>query len=46
MDRAEVAHAQGYNISGRRKNTLGENELVLSCEISDFPLNIRSFHIR
>ena len=29
MDRAEVLHAQSYNISGRRKNTPGENELVL-----------------
>ena len=37
MDRAEVLHAQSYNISGRRKNTLDENELVLSCEIFDFP---------
>ena len=25
MDRAEVLHAQSYNISGRRKNTPGEN---------------------
>ena len=30
MDRAEVLHAQSYDLSGRRKNTLGENELVLS----------------
>ena len=30
MDRAEVAHAQSYDISDRRKNTPGENELVLS----------------
>ena len=30
MDRAEVLHAQSYNISGRRKNTPGENELVRS----------------
>ena len=37
MDRAEVLHAQSYNISGRRKNTPGENELVLSCEIFTFP---------
>ena len=36
MDRAEVLHAQSYNISGRRKNTPGENELVLPCEIIDF----------
>ena len=26
---SEVLHAQSYNISGRRKNTPGENELVL-----------------
>ena len=37
MDRAEVLHAPSYDISGKRKNTLGENELVLSCEISTFP---------
>ena len=37
MDRAGVLHAQSYNISGRWKNTPGENELVLSCEIFDFP---------
>ena len=29
MDRAEVLHAQSYNISDRRKNSPGENELVL-----------------
>ena len=39
MDRAEVLHAQIYNISGRRKNTPGENELVLLCENSAFLLN-------
>ncbi len=30
MDRAEVLHAPSYDLSGRRKNTPGENELVLS----------------
>ena len=30
MDRAEVLHAQSYDISGRRKNTPGENDQVLS----------------
>ena len=30
MDRAEVLHAQSYNISGRRKNTPGENDQVNS----------------
>ena len=30
MDRAEVLHAQSYDISGSWKNTPGENELVLS----------------
>ena len=29
MDRAEVLHAQSYDLNGRRKNTPGENELVL-----------------
>ena len=29
MDRAEVLHAPSYDLSGRRKNTPGENELVL-----------------
>ena len=38
MDRAEVLHAQSSDLNGRRKNTPGENELVLSCEIIDFPL--------
>ena len=38
MDRAEVLHAQSYDLSGRRENTPGENELVLSCEIFDFPI--------
>ena len=28
---------QSYNLNGRRINTLGENELVLSCEIITFP---------
>ena len=37
MDWAEVLHAQSYNINDSWKNTLGENELVLSCEIFDFP---------
>ena len=37
MDRAEVLHAQSYSISGKRKNTPGENDQVLSCEIFDFP---------
>ena len=37
MDRAEVLHAPSYDISGSWKNTPGENELVLSCEISTFP---------
>ena len=39
MDRAEVLHVQNYNLRGRRKNTPGENELVLSCEIITFPSN-------
>ena len=30
MDRAEVLHAPSYDLSDRRKNTPGENELVLS----------------
>ena len=30
MDRAEVLHAQSYDISGSWKNTPSENELVLS----------------
>ena len=30
MDRAEVLHAPSYDLNGRRKNTPGENELVLS----------------
>ena len=30
IDRAEVLHAPSYCLSGRRKNTLGENELVRS----------------
>ena len=30
MDRAEVLHAPSYDLSGRRKNAPGENELVLS----------------
>ena len=34
MDRAEVLHAQNYNINDNPKNTPGETELVLSCEIS------------
>ena len=29
MDRAEVLHAQSYDISGSWKNTPGENQLVL-----------------
>ena len=37
MDWAEVLHEPSYDISGRRKNTPGQNELVLSCEIFDFP---------
>ena len=37
MDRAEVLHAPRYDISGGWKNTPGENELVLACEIVDFP---------
>ena len=36
MDRAEVLHAQSYDISGSWKNTPGENELVLSSENSTF----------
>ena len=36
MDRAEVLHAQSYDLSGRRKNTPGEKELVLLYEIFDF----------
>ena len=30
VDRAEVLHTQSYDISGRRKNTPGKNEWVLS----------------
>ena len=30
MDRAEVLHAQSYDISGSWKNTPGENDQVLS----------------
>ena len=30
MDRAEVLHAPSYDPNGRRKNTPGENDLVLS----------------
>ena len=37
MDRAEVLHAPNYDISGNWKNTPGENDQVLSCEI----LNVR-----
>ena len=37
MDRAEVLHVQSYDLSGRQKKTLGENELVRSCEICTFP---------
>ena len=37
VDRADVLHAPRYDISGRRKNTPGENELVLSSEHSTFP---------
>ena len=29
MDRAEVLHERRYDISGRQKNTPGQNELVL-----------------
>ena len=38
MDRAEVLHAQSYNINDSPKNTPGENELVLSYEIVTFQL--------
>ena len=37
MDRAEVLHAPRYDISGKRKNTPGENEQVLLSENSTFP---------
>ena len=37
MDRAEVLHAQSYDISGSWKNTPGENDQVLSSENSTFP---------
>ena len=37
MDRAEVLHTPSYNLSGRRKNTPGENDQVNSCEIFNFP---------
>ena len=30
MDRAEVLHAPSYDLSGKRKNTPGENDQVLS----------------
>ena len=36
MDRAEVLHAQSYNIKGKRKNTPGENELVIPWNIFTF----------
>ena len=36
MYRAAVLHAQSYNINATWKNTPGENELVLSCEIFTF----------
>ena len=36
MDRAEVLHAQSYDIRGSWKNTPGENKLVLSVEKSTF----------
>ena len=38
MDRAEVLHAQSYDINGSWKNNPGENDQVLSCENSTFPL--------
>ena len=34
MDRVEALHAASYDIKLSWKNTPGENELVLSCEIS------------
>lgn len=37
MDRAEVLHTPRYDTSGSWKNTPGENELVLSFEISTCP---------
>ena len=36
MDRAEVLHAQSYDISGSWKNTPGQNELVFLHEKSFF----------
>ena len=30
MDRADALHAASYDLNGRRKNTPGENELVLT----------------
>ena len=36
MDRAEVLHAQSYDISGSWKNTPGENELVIFIGNSTF----------
>ena len=37
MDRAEVLHAQSYDISGSWKNTPSENDQVLSWGNSTFP---------
>ena len=37
MDRAEVWHAQSYDISGSWKNTPGENGQIFSLEKSTFP---------
>ena len=38
MDRAEVLHAQSYDISGSRKNVPGKYDQVLSRENQTFPL--------
>ena len=37
MDRARVLHVPSYNTKLSRKNTPGENEIVLPCEIFTFP---------
>ena len=40
MDRAEVLHAQSYDINGSWKNTPGENELVTLPKKINFSLQI------
>ena len=45
MDRAEVLHAPSYDLSGRRKNTPGQNELVAEEQSSLFK-NVRPHSLR